>query len=91
MTMTESPIAPNIAWVSSLGVRPAYRRRGVASALLGMAFAALQARGASGIGLGVDASNMTNAVTIYQRAGMTVAQQRDVYEKVLRPGLNLHL
>lgn len=88
MTMTESSVGENIAWVSSLGVLAQFRKRGLGSALLNLAMSAHFARGASGIALGVDASNATNAVAIYERAGMVVFNQRDIYEYILRAGVD---
>jgi ribosomal protein S18 acetylase RimI-like enzyme len=72
-----------------LGVKREFRKRGLASAMLGHAFAAHQARGADAIALGVDASSLTNAVALYERTGMSVYSQRDSYEKVLREGVDL--
>ena len=36
--------------------------------------------------LAVDAANPTGATRLYQRAGMHVAAEYVIYEKVLRPG-----
>lgn len=89
MTMTTCNFGADIAWVSSLGVRREFRKRGLGSALLETAFAAHFGRGSTGIALGVDASSMTNAVALYERAGMKVFLRRGTYEKVLRPGTDL--
>ena len=88
-TQLESNVGDNVAWVLSLGVKREFRKRGLASAMLGHAFAAHQQRGAEAIALGVDASSLTNAVALYEGAGMTVYAQRDSYEKVLREGIDL--
>lgn len=72
-----------IGWVSILGVRPRWRRRGLGSALLGSAFSELHARGRNRIGLGVDGQNTTNAVALYERAGMRVVRRMNEYERVL--------
>jgi hypothetical protein len=37
----------------------------------------------------VDASSLTGAVQLYERAGMSVARRYDRYEKELRPGKEL--
>jgi ribosomal protein S18 acetylase RimI-like enzyme len=71
-------------YISDVGVRPAFRRRGLATALLRHSFAAFQARGAVGAALHVDTSNKTNAVGVYERAGMYVHIRVLIYRKVLR-------
>jgi mycothiol synthase len=70
-------------WVGSLGVRKAWRRRGLALALLRHSFADFAARGASRVGLGVDAENTTGAVRLYERAGMRPVRRLDIYERNL--------
>ncbi len=75
-------------WITTLAVRRAYRQRGLASALLRQAFAHLYAMGRRSVGLGVDASSLTNAVRLYEKAGMHVKQQYDLYELELRPGID---
>ncbi len=72
-----------IGWVSTLGVRPRWRRLGLGSALLRAAFRELHARGRDRIGLGVDGQNTTNAVALYERAGMRVVRRMNEYERVL--------
>ncbi len=76
-------------WVSSLGVLREYRRRGIGEALLYTAFDAFYKMGKKRVGLGVDASSLTGAATLYKRVGMHVAKQFDLYEKELRPGVDL--
>ena len=56
--------------VNWLGVRPAWRRRGLAEALLRRSFNELHARGKPRVGLGVDAQNVTGALRVYERVGM---------------------
>ncbi len=74
-----------MGWIRALGVRPPWRRRGLGRALLIHAFGELYARGKRRIGLGVDAENTTGAVGLYERAGMHVAWQADIYERKLAP------
>ncbi len=76
-------------WISSVGVLREYRKRGIAEALLYTAFNAFYKMGKPRVGLGVDASSLTGAATLYQRVGMHVAKQFDLYEKELRPGIDL--
>jgi ribosomal protein S18 acetylase RimI-like enzyme len=73
------------AWVSILGVRAAFRRRGLGEALLHQAFHDLYARGRRRVSLGVDAENTTGATRLYERVGMRVVLQDDAYEKLLEP------
>ena len=75
-----------IGWVSTLGVRRAWRKQGLGLALLLQSFRDFQRRGTPTIGLGVDASNPTGATRLYKKAGMTVAGEYVLYEKTLRPG-----
>lgn len=79
---------PHMAWISLLGVRRAWRRQGVGEALLRLSFAQFQERGYSGAGLFVDSSNQTNAVGLYERAGMHVHSQRLIYRKGMRGEAN---
>jgi mycothiol synthase len=72
-----------MGWVDVLGTRREYRRRGLGDALLRHAFGELYRRGARRVGLGVDAENPTGATRLYERAGMRVASQSDVYAKTL--------
>jgi hypothetical protein len=58
-------------------------------ALLLHAFHEFLKRGKDRVGLGVDASSLTGATRLYQKAGMSIAMQIDLYEKELRPGRDL--
>jgi mycothiol synthase len=72
---------PAFGWISVLGVRRPWRRRGLGLALLRHTFSELRARGDIQVGLGVDAENETGAVRLYERAGMHVARRRFCYVK----------
>ncbi len=74
---------PEFGWIGILGVLPHWRRRGLGTALLQQSFREFQKRGATLVGLGVDAENTTGAVSLYERAGMHVHRTNDTYEKVL--------
>jgi GNAT superfamily N-acetyltransferase len=76
-------------WVNELGVRREWRKRGVGYALLKQAFAAFYADGRKRAGLGVDASSLTGALRLYERAGMHVQRQFNQYEKEFRAGREL--
>jgi len=67
-------------WVNELGVRTAWRRRGLGLALLRYAFVEFHGRGATCVGLGVDGQNTTGAVRLYERAGMHVTRRYDTWE-----------
>ncbi len=73
-------------WVGVLGVSPSWRRRGLGLALLQESFHRFLESGESTVALGVDAENPTGATRLYERAGMRVLWQADVWEKELRAG-----
>ena len=79
----------SLAWIDEIGVLRPWRRRGIGSALLRQALGEFHRRGIYKVGLGVDGDSLTGATQLYERAGMQVFQQRDAYEKVLRPGKDL--
>jgi mycothiol synthase len=74
---------PTYGWVGTLCVRRPWRRRGLALAFLRHSFSDFAERGATQVGLGVDAANTTGAGRLYERAGMTVRRRSDTYEKRL--------
>jgi mycothiol synthase len=86
IAMCEQKRDPDQGWVDVLGVRPAYRRRGIAGALLKTAFAEFLRRGERTVGLGVDAESPTGATRVYERAGMRTLWHAVVWEKELRAG-----
>ena len=73
-------------WIGSVGVRPAWRRRGLGLALLHESFCRFAARGEITVALGVDSENPTGATRLYERAGMRVLWRADVWQKELRAG-----
>jgi mycothiol synthase len=74
---------PRFGWVDTLGVRPQWRRQGIATALLLHSFRDFRERGATRVGLGVDGENTTGAVHLYEQVGMRVVRRNDTYEKTL--------
>ena len=74
---------PGYGWVGTLGVRRAWRRRGLGEALLRRSFKALHARGYRKVRLSVDAENPTGATRLYERAGMRVVRQSNTWERQL--------
>lgn len=77
---------PDLGYVSTLGVRRPWRKRGLGLAFLHQAFGEFYRRGKRKAGLGVDAENLTGALHLYEKAGMRVHMQFDLFEKELRPG-----
>jgi mycothiol synthase len=77
------PEIAGLGWVGILGVRRAWRRRGLGMALLMHAFQEFRARSFGEAGLGVDAESITGATRLYERAGMHVSARSDTYEKAL--------
>jgi len=80
---------PDMAWVNQLAVRKPWRRRGLGMALLQTAFAEFYRRGKKRAGLGVDATSLTNATRLYEKAGMHVTLTFNTYEFELRPGIEI--
>ncbi len=74
---------PGYGWVGTLGVRRAWRRRGIGEALLRHSFRALHERGQRRVRLAVDAESLTGATRLYERAGMQVIRQMDTWQLVL--------
>lgn len=80
--------ADDVAYIASVGVRRANRRQGIAFSLLTAALAQFQARGKRAASLYVDASSLTGAVALYERAGMHVKRRFDRMQKELRAGVD---
>ncbi len=70
-------------WLDSVGVRRPWRRRGLATALMVRAMAALRARGLEEAALGVDADNPSGAVALYERLGFRRTMRYAVYRRPL--------
>jgi len=73
----------DLGWVQGLGVRLAWRGRGVCGALLAHAFATLARRGQLRVELAVDSEGETRQLGVYERAGMRIMQAYELYEKPL--------
>jgi mycothiol synthase len=71
----------DLGWVQALGVRRPWRHRGLGGALLARAFELLAARQQTRVGLGVDAEGETGALHLYERAGMRITQEHDLFER----------
>jgi mycothiol synthase len=70
-------------WLQSVFVRRAWRRRGLARALVGRSLALLRERGMTSAGLGVDADNPNAATRLYEEAGFEVDFRSTAYRKPL--------
>jgi GNAT superfamily N-acetyltransferase len=79
----ERPGDPEEGHIRYVAVRRPWRKRGIALALLRQSFAEFYRRGKRKVGLGVDATSLTGADRLYERAGMRVYQSTLIYKKVL--------
>ncbi len=86
---TERPEDPEMGWVNMLGVRRAFRKNGLGLSMLQAAFGEFYRRGKKRAGLGVDASSLTGALALYEKAGMHIAIHLHSFQKVLREGIDL--
>jgi mycothiol synthase len=68
-------------YVGAIGVRPAWRGKGLGKALLQRTFAEFWRRGTTRVTLDVDAQNETGAVALYERVGMHVGACGVAFEK----------
>jgi mycothiol synthase len=68
-------------YVGAIGVRPAWRGKGLGKALLQATFAEFWRRGTTRVTLDVDSQNATGAVALYERVGMHVDACGVAFEK----------
>lgn len=80
---------PETAYIDDLAVLPAYRRRGLALALLHHAFGELYQRGRRQVALHVDADSLTGATRLYEKAGMKAVETWMNFQTVLRDGIDI--
>lgn len=71
-------------WIRQLGVIPAWRGKGIATALLQHTFLAFRDRGYKRVGLAMEAQN-EKALVLYDGVGMKITRQYDEYRKVYYP------
>ncbi len=67
------------AWIGDLGVRRAWRKQGVATALLNRSMQTFKAAGITYASLGVDSENPTGALGVYRRVGFEVVRKSTVF------------
>jgi ribosomal protein S18 acetylase RimI-like enzyme len=77
---------PDAGYLGSLSVRRAWRRTGLGSALSLHALGEFYRRGTYVVITDTDGDGFTKAYALYQKLGMTIYRQENVYEKELRPG-----
>jgi mycothiol synthase len=78
------PVDPVAGYVNLLGVRRPWRRQGLGEALLLRSFEAFREKGLTRGTLGVDASSVTGATRLYERAGMSVYRNTVFLERAVR-------
>lgn len=80
---------PEMGYVSELGLRRPWRRKGIATALLLTCLGELYCRGRRRAALDVDTDSLTGATRLYERVGFRPVRQAVALEKVLRQGRDL--
>jgi ribosomal protein S18 acetylase RimI-like enzyme len=68
-------------WVENISVRGPWRHRGLARALMNETFKVLRARGMTEGALGVDATNPTGALRVYESMGFVPVNRSTTYRK----------
>lgn len=68
-------------WLQSVFTRRAWRRRGMARALIAKSLILLRERGMTSAGLGVDADNALGALGLYEEAGFVVSDRFNAWRK----------
>ena len=71
----------NRGWLHSVFTRRPWRKRGLASALIGRSLTLLRERGMTSAVLGVDADNPTGALGLYERAGFEPTYRATAWRK----------
>ncbi|MGH3680733.1 MAG: GNAT family N-acetyltransferase, partial [Natronosporangium sp.] len=77
-------VDPDRFYIGQVGVRPGWRRQGLAGALLVRMLSAAGQAGRPWVWLRVDTESSTGAVGVYQRAGFTVESRSVTYATTLR-------
>ena len=71
-------------YVENISVREAWRRRGIARALIARSFAVLKAQGMQEAALGTDLDNPTKSYVLYESMGFQTVARAHYYQKPLR-------
>jgi mycothiol synthase len=80
---------PDKGYIEIVGVMPKYRRQGLASQLLYLAFEHFSKMGKTKAGLSVDGSSLTKAHEVYLKAGMNIDMIYNAYDFEIREGVEL--
>ena len=70
-------------WLASVFTRRAWRRRGLAAALIGQSLELLRDRGLTSAALGVDADNPSGALGLYEAAGFEIHERFTAWRRPL--------
>ena len=81
--------ATDAGYIGSLGVVRSWRGKGLARALLTMAFDRYQRNGMRSVALHVDADSLTGATRLYHSVGMKPVRTETAFLLELRPGMDL--
>jgi ribosomal protein S18 acetylase RimI-like enzyme len=73
-------------WTDPIFTRRRWRRRGLASALIGRTLVALRKRGMTSAQLGVDSENANEALALYRRHGFEVVRSSSEWHKPMAQG-----
>jgi ribosomal protein S18 acetylase RimI-like enzyme len=79
----------SVAYIDNVAVLRDHRGKGIAIAMLTYSLNMHYQAGRKSVALHVDASNLTGALRLYEKAGMKPVQTSVRYEKVLREGVDL--
>ncbi len=83
----ESPPGGVLGYLDGVGVRRAWRRRGLGRAIVAESLRVLRDRGATNAGLGVDLQNQNEAARLYESLGFRILTTSTEYRKpMVRPG-----
>lgn len=72
------------AWLEDIGVRYAWQKKGIATALIAAALRACQSAGIEKVSLGVDSENVTNALGLYESLGFKAVRREINLRKTLQ-------
>ncbi len=76
---------PGGLYIGQIGTRRPWRRRGLASLMIGDALLAASRAGLVTASLGVDVDSPTGAVSVYERAGFSVRSRWIAYQRPIGP------
>lgn len=80
---------PQAGKLGSLSIRRSWRRQGIGLALTLHALGEFYRRGVYEVVTDTDGNSLTGANFLYQKAGMAIFRQEEVYEKEIRAGKDL--